>query len=149
FSELKFDGRSSAIYSSLADLAERYRGQPLAGVLFFTDGNATDLPPPQQAGLPPIYPVMMGKEGALRDLSVASVTASQSAFEDAPVTIQVDALASGFLGETVLAQVIDITGASNGKTNSVVTEASQTPKADNEKLYFRFQIKPERRGLVF
>jgi uncharacterized membrane protein len=149
FSELKFDGRSSAIHSALADLAERYRGQPLAGVLLFTDGNATDLPPPQQPGLPPIYPVLMGKEGALRDLSVASVTASQSAFEDAPVTIQVDALASGFLGETVSAQVIDITGASNGKTNSVVTEASQTAKADNEKLYFRFQIKPQRRGLVF
>jgi hypothetical protein len=150
FSELKFDGRSSAIHSALADLAERYRGQPLAGVLLFTDGDATDLPPPQQqAGLPPIYPVMIGKEGALRDLSVANVTATQSAFEDAPVTIQVDALGSGFSGESVLAQVIDVTGAGSGKTNSVVTQASQTPKGDNDKLFFRFQIKPEKRGLVF
>jgi uncharacterized membrane protein len=149
FSELKFDGRSSAIHSALADLSERYKGQPLAGVLLFTDGNATDLPSPQQPGLPPIYPVMIGKEGALRDVSVASVSASQSAFEDAPVTIQVDALASGFSGENIVAQVIDITGASNGKTNSVVAESSQSPKADNEKLAFRFQIKPQRHGLVF
>ena len=150
FSELKFDGRSSAVHSTLADLAERYRGQPLAGVLLFTDGDATDLPPPQpQAGLPPIYPVMIGKEGALRDLSVVNVTASQSAFEDAPVTIQVDAQASGFAGENVLAQVIDVTGSGSGKTNSIVTQSVQTPKGENEKLFFRFQIKPERRGLVF
>jgi uncharacterized membrane protein len=149
YSELKFDGRSSAIHHALADLTERYRGQPLAGVLLFTDGNATDLPSPQQAGLPPIYPVLFGKEGALRDLSIASVSASQSAFEDAPVTIQAEALASGFVNETIVASVIDITGAGGGKTNSVVAQSPQSVKVDNEKLYFRFQIKPQKRGLVF
>jgi uncharacterized membrane protein len=149
FSELKFDGRASAIHSALADVAERYRGQPLAGVLLFTDGNATDTAPPQQPGLPPIYPVMMGREGGLRDLSIVSVNASQSAFEDAPVTIQAEAFASGFAGESVLVEIIDVTGAGSGKTNSVVTQSAQTVKADDEKLYFRFQIKPEKRGLVF
>ena len=149
YSELKFDGRSSAIHHALADLTERYRGQPLAGVLLFTDGNATDLPSPQQAGLPPIYPVLFGKEGALRDLSIVSVSTSQSAFEDAPVTIQAEALASGFVNETIVASVLDITGANSGKTNPVVTQSSQSVKVDNEKLYFRFQIKPQKRGLVF
>lgn len=149
FGELKFDGRSSAIHNALSELNERYRGQPLAGVLLFTDGNATDLPSSQQAGLPPIYPVLMGKQGALRDLSIVSVSASQSAFEDAPVTIQAEALASGFVGESIVASVIDITGAGSGKTNSVVTQSAQNVKADNEKLFFRFQIKPQRRGLVF
>src|SRR5436309_15971988 len=33
FSELIFDGRASAIGSTLRTLAERYRGRPLAGVL--------------------------------------------------------------------------------------------------------------------
>src|SRR4051794_33263017 len=75
FGELKFDGRSSAIHTALAELGDRYKGQPLAGILLFTDGIATDLPAPQQPGLPPIYPVMMGKEGALRDLSVVNVSA--------------------------------------------------------------------------
>jgi uncharacterized membrane protein len=149
FGELKFDGRASAIYSSLNELAERYRGQPLAGVLLFTDGNATDTAPQNNPNLPPIYPVMMGREGALRDLSIISVSASQSAFEDAPVTIQADALAAGFAGEAIVAEIIDITGAGSGKTNSVVTQATQTVKADNEKLYFRFQIKPQKRGLTF
>jgi uncharacterized membrane protein len=149
YGELKFDGRSSAIHHALADLAERYRGQPLAGVLLFTDGNATDLPSPQQAGLPPIYPVLLGKEGALRDLSIVSVSAAQSAFEDAPVTIQAEALASGFVNETIVASVVDITASSAGKTNPVVTQSSQSVKVDNEKLFFRFQIKPQKRGLVF
>src|SRR5690348_5385199 len=55
FGELVFDGRSSAIGYSLRTLADRYRGQPLAGILLLTDGNATDLPgPPDLSGLPPI-----------------------------------------------------------------------------------------------
>ena len=55
FEELNFDGRSSAIGSALRTIAERYRGRPLAGVLLFTDGNATDLRgSPALSGLPPI-----------------------------------------------------------------------------------------------
>jgi len=77
FGELKFDGRASGIYSALNELAERYRGQPLAGILLFTDGNATDIAPPQQPNLPPVYPVLIGRPGALRDLSIASVSASK------------------------------------------------------------------------
>src|SRR2546430_455256 len=42
FSELAFDGRATALGTSLRNLADRYRGRPLAGVLLFTDGNATD-----------------------------------------------------------------------------------------------------------
>src|SRR6185369_8493219 len=44
FSELAFDGRASAIGSALRTIADRYKGQPLAGVVLLTDGNATDLP---------------------------------------------------------------------------------------------------------
>jgi len=144
FGELKFDGHSTALYGALSDMAERYRGQPLAGILLFTDGNATDLPPAQQPNLPPVYPVLIGREGAIRDLSVQNVSSTQSAFEDAPVTIQAEVQASGFTGEAVTAKVLDITS-----TNTVVAQSSQTPKADNEKLYFRFQLKPKSRGLTF
>jgi hypothetical protein len=42
FHELAFDGRSSALGSALRSLTERFQGRPLAGVLLFTDGNATD-----------------------------------------------------------------------------------------------------------
>src|ERR1051325_1072544 len=36
FSDLDFEGRASAIGGSLRALTERYRGQPLAGILLFT-----------------------------------------------------------------------------------------------------------------
>src|SRR5437667_9263251 len=60
FSELAFDGRATAMGSTLRMLSERYRGRPLAGVLLLTDGNATDLSgDPDLEGLPPIYPVVI------------------------------------------------------------------------------------------
>src|SRR3954471_10231880 len=39
FHELNFDGRSTALASSLQTLKERYQGRPLAGILLLTDGN--------------------------------------------------------------------------------------------------------------
>ena len=145
YSELKFDGRASALHTALTELGERYRGQPLAGILLFSDGNATDLPTDKLQGLPPIFPVLIGREGALRDLSIVSVSSSQSAFEDAPVTIQAEVLATGYSGESLQARVVDVTSTNT----SAVAQLSQTPKADNEHLFFRFQIKPTRRGITF
>src|SRR5688572_16563018 len=58
FSELAFDGRVTSMATALKTLADRYQGQPLAGVLLFTDGNATDLGDglPDLTGVPPVYP---------------------------------------------------------------------------------------------
>src|SRR5947208_14733417 len=55
YSELNFDGRATAIGAALRTVADRYRGQPDAGVLVLTDGNAPDLPEGklEVAGLPP------------------------------------------------------------------------------------------------
>ena len=43
FSELTFDGRASNLGASLRSIADRFKGQPLAGLLVLTDGNATDM----------------------------------------------------------------------------------------------------------
>src|ERR1043166_6572527 len=71
FSELNFEGAGSAIMSSLGMLAERYRGRPLAGILLMTDGNTTDLHgEPNLAGLPPIYPVVIGDQQTIQDIAI-------------------------------------------------------------------------------
>lgn len=44
FSGLDFDGRATGLGSALRAIGARFQGRPLAGVLLFTDGNATDLP---------------------------------------------------------------------------------------------------------
>lgn len=145
FSELNFEGRASAIHTALADLGERYRGQPLAGILLLTDGNATDLPPANQLlNSAPVYPVLIGKESALRDLSILSVSSSETAFEDAPVTVQAEAQALGFSGEALVAEIVD------SSTNAAPIVAQEaTPRGDSDKLNFRFQFKPPRHGLAF
>jgi uncharacterized membrane protein len=145
FHELAFDGRSTAMGSALRTITERFQGRPLAGVLMFTDGNATDLPGgtlPDLKGLPPIYPVVIGKQDSIRDISVQQVHVSQSAFEDAPVSIQADVSAAGYRGQPIVARLVDRTG-------RVVQEQTADARGDGETMAFRFQLKPEQPGLSF
>jgi uncharacterized membrane protein len=172
FADLNFDGRASAIGSSLRTIAERYRGQPLAGVLLFTDGNATDLPDglPDWEGLPPIYPVMIGREKALRDLALENVHVSQTAFEDAPVTVIATVKAAGFSGQTISAKIFESTEsatpqhASGARVESdasaleanaispkemLVQEQKQKVPRNADSVSFRFQFRPNRSGISF
>lgn len=144
FRSLTFEGRSSALGTSLKTLVDRFRGRPLAGILVFTDGNATDLPTglPEIPGLPPVYPVVVGDQNATRDLALLRTTVAQSAFEDAPVSVQAEASADGFRGEPVVAQIVDPSG-------KVVKEESQAVRRDHEALPIRFQFKPEKPGVSF
>jgi uncharacterized membrane protein len=143
FSELAFDGRSSAIGTALRTLSERYRGRPLAGVLLLTDGNATDLrAAPDLFGLPPIYPVVLGTSDPIKDIAVEDVHVNQTAFEDAPVSILAEIKAVGYDGENIVAQVLDVAG-------KKVAEQSAQSRKSQDSLSFRFQIRPETPGLTF
>lgn len=143
FSELAFDGHSSALGNSLKGLAERYRGRHLAGILLFTDGNATDLKaaPELPKGLP-VYPVVMGSADPLRDLAVKQVRSSHTDFEDAPVTLDVEVAAVGCQGEMLVGQVYDQSG-------KVVADQKVTPRSANDVVAFHFRFKPETPGLAF
>lgn len=144
FHELVFDGRSTAIGAALHTLSDRFQGRPLAGVLLLTDGNATDLrdPLPDMSKLPPVYPVVIGRRDPVRDISVQQVAVSQTAFEDAPVSIQADVIATGFNGQPIAAKLVDRTG-------KVVQEQTLNGRGEGDNLAFRFQLKPEQKGLSF
>lgn len=144
FQELTFDGRSSALGSSLRALADRFRGRPLAGVLLLTDGNATDLggTPLDIEGLPPIYPVALGSGHSTKDLAITQVGVTQSAFEDAPVAIQAEITTAGYQGQRLSAQLRDQTG-------RVVKHETFTGKGPNETVPLRLQAKPEKPGVSF
>ena len=160
FSELQFDGRSTALGAALRALATRYAGQPVAGILLLTDGIATDFSqlPSDLPNLPPIYPVLLGRDGELRDVSIAKVNVAQSAFEDAPVTVQVEATGAGFAGENLLARLVPIALSMTSNVVSptnhaavitpalpIVTRASRSGEA----TAFRFQVKPAQAGPTF
>jgi uncharacterized membrane protein len=165
FGELGFDGRASALGAALRGAVERWRGQPVAGALLFTDGNATDLAGglPQLEGCPPIYPVVLGAAVGLRDVSVDRVAVSQTAFEDAPVTVQADVSARGFGGAEIRAQLTELAvGQTDPGSNELAraqggfsfvsnTVATLTQRAAGEEaqLNFRFQLQPDKPGIHF
>ncbi|HXT11749.1 MAG TPA: glutamine amidotransferase [Candidatus Angelobacter sp.] len=164
FSELNFDGRSSALGGALRTAVEYWRGQPVAGVLLFTDGNATDIGAdlPSLEGCPPIYPVVVGSDSAMQDISLGKITVSQTAFEDAPVTVQAEANANGFAGSQITTRLIEVGagafvtngGATNaslriGSVSNVVAKSSQFASGNDATLNYRFQIRPETPGLHF
>jgi len=143
FGELTFDGRASAIGSALRTIRERYQGRPLAGVLLFTDGNATDFRNDLDlSGLPPVYPVVVGSSQPIKDIALQQTRISQSSFEDAPVSVQADVTATGYGGESVAAQILDVSG-------KKVLEQTLRARKEQDTLAFRFQLRPEKPGVSF
>jgi len=144
FSELFFDGKSSAIGSILRTVAQRYRGRPLAGVLLMTDGNATDMGEEfyDLSGVPPVYPVVVGGSRPQKDISLTNVSVSQTSFEDAPIKIQADVEASGYAGKTVTVNLVESSG-------RVVESQTRKIAKDDEKQVLRFDLRPIKSGVLF
>jgi uncharacterized membrane protein len=143
FEDLTFNGRASALGSALRSLGERFQGRPLAGILLLTDGNATDVrDAPELPGLPPIYPVVIGSPEPVKDLAVQQAHATQTDFEDAPVSLQADVSTIGYAGQTIVGQVLDPSG-------RLVAQQSLRARGDSDPLAFRFQLRPDKPGLSF
>ena len=144
FAGLSFDGRASALGSALGLVGSRFQGRPLAGIVLLTDGNATDLTslPEDLSGWPPVYPVVIGGKGPARDLSVRKVSVTQTAFEDAPVTVEAEVGTTGFSGATILTKITDAAG-------KVVEEQKREVPANSAVSAFRFQIKTAPPGVSF
>ncbi len=165
FSELTYDGGASGLGSALRQLGARYRDQPLAGILLVSDGNATDADMDQLdlAELPPVYPVVIGSNESSRDVSITSLSVSQTAFEDAPVTLRADIDSVGFAGREVEARLYEADfsnqpSINNGSLNDSASPVNQqTPieslvkgvSSDQETLNYRFQFRPEKPGVSF
>jgi hypothetical protein len=139
---LTFDGRSSSLHAALESLRGRYDGRPVAGIVLFSDGAATDaLAEGGLAKLPPIYPVLPPETAPADDVALVSASATQTGFEDAPVTVQAEARRSGFAGESLTCRVLDESG-------KVIQTQTQIPSAEGTAA-FRFQFRPEKEGLSF
>ena len=138
---VEFQGTASSLNSALKSLQQRYEGQPLAGVLLLTDGNATDaaIDPQLLKTMPPIYPVVPATETTLPDVGVGTWSVTQTAFDDAPVTIQVLPQVSGFAQGQIAVSLCDATG--------VLLERQTMAPTDTVPL--RFRHRPTQGGTVF
>jgi uncharacterized membrane protein len=131
FTELDFTGERTALGAALSEVRERLAGQPLAGILLFTDGDATDLATtlPDLSGLPPIYPVLVGKADGLRDIRLAHVDVRQTAFDDAPVSVRAE-----IAGQGVGLQDVQVSVQPLNSPPLKAGEADPTPKPQTLRL---------------
>jgi uncharacterized membrane protein len=145
FDELTLEGESSALNGTLNALTERFRDQPVAGILLLTDGNGTDLtdvPLDGKQKLPPVYPVAIGADTGLVDLSVSQVAVSQTNFEAAPVTITATLEGRAVAGKEVGLRVLNEAG-------EEVERRKVEHFVDGEPSVQRFLIKPDKSGISF
>lgn len=144
--DVTFNGEASSLCLSLKQLQERFAGQPLAGIILLSDGNATDLKTVDElfdadsaARLAPVFPVVLNQPDDVIDLRVAKITTSQTAFDDAPITVQVVAKAIGASGKQVKATLFD------SERTPLQTEIQ--PLDDKQPI--RFEARPDTAGTVF
>lgn len=169
--ELTGEGTRTDVAAAISQIEERFQSRPVAGVLLLTDGVSTD-PSESLDALAsaeiPVYPVVVGSKTATPDIRITHVTASETNFEAAPVTVAAEIRADGFAGKTVVAKLISSgTAASDEEANPAAADASNTTGSngqtgdkvvdeqrvanvvDGQPFQVRFRVKPETGGVQF
>ncbi|MDF1826208.1 MAG: hypothetical protein P1U68_16295 [Verrucomicrobiales bacterium] len=110
YHDLTFERPNSQLGNALTSIETRFRNRPLAATILLSDGNATDEAALEDwlAGLEdseapgaPVYPVIIGKENPeAHDLSLGKIEVETSPFEDARVSLTVEARSIGHRGAT-------------------------------------------------
>ncbi|MEZ6128263.1 MAG: glutamine amidotransferase [Planctomycetaceae bacterium] len=141
FEDAEFDRPASNLCSALQQLQQRFAGQPLAGIVLLSDGNATDdfESPDALKTLAPVYPVIVDDTSNTADVAIGAVTVNQTAFDDAPVTIQVQTKQNHAEGMKVQLTLLDDKG---------VPLETKTQEVGDESAV-RFEARPEAGGTVF
>lgn len=153
FTQLEFDADASTLESSLDLLVQRYADHPVAGILLFTDGVSTDQGADRSSGAytasaaentttggPPIYPVVPSNWShvAGSDVSIRRVSVSETPFEDAPVSVDVE-LASLTTDTEIQTRLLDESG--NELDSRIVLSNA------NGIANVRFEFRPDPLGL--
>ena len=112
-------------------------------MLLFTDGLKTDTSDVDWSGLPPIYPVVPPSPGVAKDLGLSNISLNQTNFESAPAVIRAEVAEVGFQGEPIVAAVFDHT------TGKELERKQMIASGDGKPLSFRFQFRPEKKGVNF
>ena len=144
FDELRFTDAESRLHAATGMLGARFRDRPVAGVLLFTDGNATDsaASPADWQGFPPVFPVASGAAVDPFDVAIENVTVNQSSFEDAPVVVQANVRMTGDVDGEIVGQLVREDG-------TIVQEARATLMQAGMAAPLRFEAPSTKRGVEF
>lgn len=139
--ELQFDGNSSSLTDAVGTLKKRFSSRPVAGMILFTDGLATDnLSDLLDEDFDfPIFPVIYGTDSEIKDISITDTAVNMSSFELAPAGVEATLRATGLAGKDIVVRLID----AEGKTLD-----QQTVDCDNDDFNrkVRFQFLPSEPG---
>ncbi|CAN5640731.1 Ig-like domain-containing protein [soil metagenome] len=135
-------GRRSDLAGALADVRERFRGRPVAGIVVLSDGGDTSGSAEEamvgagRSGSAPIYAIGIGSPTAGRDREVISVTTAESMLDDSRVDLAVSAVSHGDGAQPFELRLLE-----NGRPIQV---RRVTPAGDGVPLREVFQISPPR-----
>ncbi len=144
----EFQGTTSALGAGLSQIADRI-GQKPAGIVVFTDGNASDLATIDPQTLPPIYPVVLGAGKATPDATLGAVSSTQGAFEDAPVNVSAEIRATGMAGKTVSVRVETLPDDTSNTPTAALAETDLKLQSDDTKTIAQLQFTPPHSGPTF
>ncbi len=142
--ELEFTGTASHVRAAIDTLASRYRDRPVAGILLFSDAITNDSLENllAQHQLPPIFPVVLSRDGPVKDIRISDVSVNQTNFETAPVTLVAQIDSVGCENASVVVQLCDESGKVLDHQTLVAGGQSLTTAA-------RFEFRPEKSGVLF
>jgi hypothetical protein len=129
--------RRSDLGGAMADLADRYRSNRVAGVIVLSDGGDTS---PQEANREgaikaPVITVGIGSTAVARDREVVNLTAGEPLLPGASIDLSVSATTNGFGTEPVELRVT-----ANGRP---VDTRRVTPSADGAPVHAVFTVSPQ------
>ena len=129
--------RRSDLSGAIADLAERYRDDRLAGVIVLSDGGDTAPIEAGEGGVidAPVFTVGIGSPAAPRDREIVNLTAGEPLLPGASIDVSVSATAAGYGTEPVELRV-----SANGRPLEV---RRVTPSSDGAPVHAVFTVSPE------
>ena len=141
FEPVEFNGTASGLQTAMRQLKIRYEGQPLAGIILLSDGIATDGTGSLEelAGMPPVFPILPPDNVSLPDVAIGTYSVTQTAFDDAPVTIQVQPAAVNVTSGYVVVTLLDADG----------TPIETQTRDVNDPSPLKFRHRPTQGGTVF
>lgn len=134
--ELVATAPRSDLSGALTALAERYRGQVVAGAIVLSDGGDTSAAAEQVAARVgvPLFPIGLGADRMPGDREVLSVTSAESVMEGAQVDIAVSAVA-----HVADRGAIELRLLENGNAQQI---ARVTPAAPGAPVHHVFRVSP-------
>jgi uncharacterized membrane protein len=126
----------SDLTAALADVAERFRGRTVAGIVVLSDGGDTNQEGQQTAApaMPPVFALGLGTTTVGRDREVLSVTAAEAVLDRSRVDLAVSAVSHGHGTAPIELRLLE-----NGRPLEVRRAA---PAADGIPVRETFQVTP-------